>query len=152
MPRVLVLWAAQIDAAIGESNKEMSAISNSYFTVAREAVETLKTGSPAAQQRAQLIEQEMHTAMVKFQISDRVIQRLMNVRAGLVSLGELLESDAGIESVDAWQETLERIRGSYTMAAERRMFDAAVTHRGETGLDTIDIEETGCRLTLFDED
>lgn len=152
MPRVLALWAAQIDAAIGEFNREMGAISDSYFTVAREAIETLKTGSPEAQQRAHVIEQEMHTAMVKFQISDRVIQRLMNVRSGLTALGELLESDAGIESADAWEKTLVRIRESYTMAAERRMFDAAVKHTNEPGSDTPEIEETGCRLILFDED
>lgn len=152
LPRVLSLWAAQIEAAIGETSKEMEAISDSYFTVAKEAVETLKAGPPEAQQRAIIIEQEIHTALVKFQISDRVIQRLMNVRSGLTALGELLESSAGANSAEAWKNTLNTIRDSYTMAAERRMFDAAVNYRNDTDTSAPDIEETGNRLILFDEE
>lgn len=152
LPRVLSLWAAQIEAAIGETSKEMEAISDSYFTVATEAVDALKNGSPEAQQRAHVIEQEIHTALVKFQISDRVIQRLMNVRSGLTKLGDLFESEAATNSAAAWTKTLNAIRNSYTMAAERRMFDAALKHTDGEDISTPDIEETGHRLILFDED
>lgn len=152
MSRVLSLWAAQIDAAIGESHKELEELSESYFSVAREAVAALESGPPETAGRAKLIEEQVHAALVKFQVSDRLMQRLMNVKAGLLVLGDLLQDESALKADKAWQSALELIRSSYTMAAERRMFDAAVRRTDETGASAVDMEETGHRLVLFGED
>ncbi len=149
--QLLSLWSAQINAAIVESHSELESISDSYFVVAREAIEALKVDTPEAIESTMLVEQHINTAMVKFQVSDRLMQRMENVRANLLVLGDYFEKNAQSGSEVCWRKTLETIRSGYTMAAERRMFDAVLnqadTQEGEAESD--DIEETGVRVSLF---
>ncbi len=147
--QLLSLWSAQINAAIIESHAELESISDSYFVVAREAVNALKEDTPEAIESTMLVEQHVNSAMVKFQVSDRLMQRMQNVQANLLLLGEYFEKNAESGTEICWRKTLETIRSGYTMAAERRMFDAALSSTTATEMESEDIEQTGCRVSLF---
>ena len=66
----------------------------------------------------------VHTTVVAFQFYDRMTQKLDHVHNSLASLGALIGDPVRITSANAWNALQSDIRSSYTMEAERAMFDA----------------------------
>ena len=134
--RFLELGAAQLDAAVRESDARVDKLAAAVTAVASDAreLESLARGlgapdpgdpSQARQRIAQLadaLDEHVQSAITALQFYDKLIQRLTHVREGLA-----IPSDSGLGASDPeranWDALLERVRGRYSMVEERVLFD-----------------------------
>jgi len=76
------------------------------------------------------LESDVHGAVVAFQFYDRISQRLDHVCKSLDRLGVLISSPDSLYNPEHWKSFQNDIKGSYTMEAERIMFEHIL--RGES--------------------
>jgi hypothetical protein len=135
MRRFLELGAAQLDAAMRESDTRVDKLAGAVTSVASDARElenqlrTLDSSDPAqsAQARARIgqltesLAQHVQSTITSLQFYDKLIQRLTHVRDGLA-----IPSDSTINGDPAaadWNAMLEQVRSRYSMVEERVLFD-----------------------------
>ncbi|HEY4972653.1 MAG TPA: hypothetical protein VII41_03535 [Steroidobacteraceae bacterium] len=133
--RFLELGAAQLDAAIRESDARVDKLATAVTAVATDAreleaqVQALDSGSGAQQQARERIKQlaaqldaHVQATVTSLQFYDKLIQRLTHVRDGLA-----IPSDSTVSSLDParsdWDSMLEQVRSRYSMVEERVLFD-----------------------------
>jgi hypothetical protein len=133
--RFLELGAAQLDAAIRESDSRVDKLAGAVTAVATDARElemqlsALDSPNPAEAERArQRIRQltdalasHVQATITSLQFYDKLIQRLTHVRDGLA-----IPSDSTVNGVDQssdWSAMLEQVRSRYSMVEERVLFD-----------------------------
>jgi hypothetical protein len=133
--RFLELGAAQLDAAIRESDSRVDKLAGAVTAVATDARElemqlsALDSPTPAEAERArQRIRQltdalasHVQATITSLQFYDKLIQRLTHVRDGLA-----IPSDSTVNGVDKssdWSAMLEQVRSRYSMVEERVLFD-----------------------------
>jgi hypothetical protein len=134
--RFLELGAAQLDAAIRESDSRVDKLAGAVTAVATDARElevqlhTLDSSNPAeaSQARARIrqlteaLAQHVQSTITSLQFYDKLIQRLTHVRDGLA-----IPSDSTIVGTDQagadWTAMLEQVRSKYSMVEERVLFD-----------------------------
>jgi hypothetical protein len=134
--RFLELGAAQLDAAIRESDARVDKLAGAVTAVATDAreletqVQALETGTDAQVQQArgrvrELVAQldtHVQATVTSLQFYDKLIQRLTHVRDGLA-----IPSDSTVSSMDParsdWNSMLEQVRSRYSMVEERVLFD-----------------------------
>jgi hypothetical protein len=134
--RFLELGAAQLDAAIRESDARVDKLAGAVTAVATDAreletqVQALESGTDAQVQQArgrirQLVAQldtHVQATVTSLQFYDKLIQRLTHVRDGLA-----IPSDSTVSSMDParsdWNSMLEQVRSRYSMVEERVLFD-----------------------------
>jgi hypothetical protein len=133
--RFLELGAAQLDAAIRESDARVDKLATAVTAVATDArelevqVQALDSGGPGEQQVRERIRQlaaqldaHVQATVTSLQFYDKLIQRLTHVRDGLA-----IPSDSTVSSLDParsdWNSMLEQVRSRYSMVEERVLFD-----------------------------
>ena len=133
--RFLELGAAQLDAAIRESDARVDKLATAVTAVATDArelevqLQALDSGSPGEQQVRKRIRQlaaqldaHVQATVTSLQFYDKLIQRLTHVRDGLA-----IPSDSTVSSLDParsdWNSMLEQVRSRYSMVEERVLFD-----------------------------
>jgi len=133
--RFLELGAAQLDAAMRESDSRVDKLAGAVTAVATDARElemqlsALDSPTPAEAERArQRIRQltdalasHVQATITSLQFYDKLIQRLTHVRDGLA-----IPSDSTVNGVEAssdWSAMLEQVRSRYSMVEERVLFD-----------------------------
>jgi hypothetical protein len=134
--RFLELGAAQLDAAIRESDARVDKLAGAETAVATDAreletqVQALDSADPAqVQQARQRIRQlavqldaDVQATVTSLQFYDKLIQRLTHVRDGLA-----IPSDSTVTALDParsdWNAMLEQVRSRYSMVEERVLFD-----------------------------
>jgi hypothetical protein len=134
--RFLELGAAQLDAAIRESDARVDKLATAVTAVATDArelaaqVQTLDSGSGAQTQQARerirqlaaQLDAHVQATVTSLQFYDKLIQRLTHVRDGLA-----IPSDSTVSSLDParsdWNSMLEQVRSRYSMVEERVLFD-----------------------------
>jgi hypothetical protein len=134
--RFLELGAAQLDAAIRESDSRVDKLAGAVTDVATDArdlsaqVQSLDSADAAevklARERIkQLTEQldaHVQATIVSLQFYDKLIQRLTHVRDGLA-----IPSDSTVTALDParsdWNAMLDQVRSRYSMVEERVLFD-----------------------------
>jgi hypothetical protein len=134
--RFLELGAAQLDAAIRESDARVDKLAGAVTAVATDAreletqVQALESGTDAQVQQArgrirELVAQldtHVQATVTSLQFYDKLIQRLTHVRDGLA-----IPSDSTVSSMDParsdWNSMLEQVRSRYSMVEERVLFD-----------------------------
>jgi septal ring factor EnvC (AmiA/AmiB activator) len=134
--RFLELGAAQLDAAIRESDARVDKLAGAVTAVATDAreletqVQALDSADPAeVQQARQRIRQlavqldaDVQATVTSLQFYDKLIQRLTHVRDGLA-----IPSDSTVTALDParsdWNAMLEQVRSRYSMVEERVLFD-----------------------------
>lgn len=134
--RFLELGAAQLDAAIRESDGRVDQLASSVTAVATGArelgdhVQKLDRASGAdlrkvrerIQQLADALNTQVQQTITALQFYDKLIQRLTHVRDGLA-----IPSDLTAQAKDAlntdWNQMLEQVRARYSMVEERVLFD-----------------------------
>ena len=132
--RLVSLSAALIESAIEEAMEDIEALTQSFLEVAektqsldgvaRSLIEDAERVSmDELMAHSQIINREVHNAVGKLQLCDRLAQRLGNVRNNLSELAALLSESSQLHSAERWQGFLQRIRSQYTMEEERLMFD-----------------------------
>jgi septal ring factor EnvC (AmiA/AmiB activator) len=134
--RFLELGAAQLDAAIRESDARVDKLATAVTAVATDArefdthVQALDCGDPAQVQQARerikqlaaQLDAHVQATVTSLQFYDKLIQRLTHVRDGLA-----IPSDSTVSSLDParsdWNAMLEQVRSRYSMVEERVLFD-----------------------------
>ena len=69
------------------------------------------------------IQKQIQQAVHAFQFYDRVCQRLDHVARSLEKMSGLMQDNAQLSEPEEWQNLKNYIKGSYTMEAERIMFE-----------------------------
>jgi hypothetical protein len=133
--RFLELGAAQLDAAMRESDSRVDKLASAVTAVATDArelemqLQALESSSPEESGRArQRIRQlsdalaaHVQATITSLQFYDKLIQRLTHVRDGLA-----IPSDStalGVDKGSDWNAMLEQVRSRYSMVEERVLFD-----------------------------
>jgi len=134
--RFLELGAAQLDAAIRESDARVDQLACAITSVATDArdleaqVQLLDSPEPAAvtQARARItrltgaLGAHVQATITALQFYDKLIQRLTHVREGLAIPSDSTAGDANLAASD-WSALLEQVRSRYSMVEERVLFD-----------------------------
>lgn len=134
---MLALAVAQIEASMAEGDESISTLSNAFTFIAaslhdwREKQTAALTQSAidqsqidALEQNADSVQAQVNNAIIAFQFYDRLTQRLHHVKSSLLDLGDLIGDGSRLYNPEAWQSLQQGIKKSYTMEAERAMFDA----------------------------
>jgi len=134
--RFLELGAAQLDAAMRESDARVDKLAGAVTAVATDArelemqVQALESADPAQvqlareriKQLAAQLDTDVQATVTSLQFYDKLIQRLTHVRDGLA-----IPSDSTVTSLDParsdWNSMLEQVRSRYSMVEERVLFD-----------------------------
>jgi hypothetical protein len=134
--RFLELGAAQLDAAIRESDTRVDQLACAITAVAADARELegqlreLDSTDPAVVQQARAritrladaLGAHVQASITALQFYDKLIQRLTHVREGLAIPSDSTASAVSAASAD-WSALLEQVRARYSMVEERVLFD-----------------------------
>ncbi|MGH8606531.1 MAG: STAS domain-containing protein [Gammaproteobacteria bacterium] len=133
--RMLDLAIAQIEAALGEGDDGMAALSGSFAGIASElkAMEQALWEIPSDQAPVELVDtvesyrqaiaKNVSAAVVGLQFYDQLVQRLSHARDGLACLAELVVDESRARLPAAWSDLMQTLRAKYSMSQERSLFD-----------------------------
>jgi len=134
--RFLELGAAQLDAAMRESDSRVDKLAGAVTAVATDArelqmqLQALESSDPAESAKArkrirQLTEAlatHVQSTIASLQFYDKLIQRLTHVRDGLAIPSDSTANGSDPAGSD-WNAMLEQVRSKYSMVEERVLFD-----------------------------
>ncbi|NOY83866.1 MAG: hypothetical protein GXO96_03400, partial [Nitrospirae bacterium] len=129
---MLSLSVAQIDRAMNEGTDSVSALTDSFTSMAQSASFIDKAGAALTDTKekntilknSQIISSQMQSAIVAFQFYDKLSQRLNHVCNSLSSLSELVGDSERLFNPSEWKSLQEKIRSKYPTESDKRMFDA----------------------------
>lgn len=132
---MLYLAVCQIEATLEDSNTSVNTLTQSFTALANhtqsvsDQVQGLTEPSELDQfkqditQTASDLTSNISSSVQAFQFYDRVCQRLDHVARSLENVSGLLSSDERANDQNEWEKVQESIKSSYTMEAERIMFE-----------------------------
>ncbi len=132
---MLYLAICQIDSTMNDSNASVSTLTHSFTTLATHTQsvsdqvqsltepEELENFKQDLSDTAKEIQANISASVQAFQFYDRVCQRLDHVSKSLEHVSELLASENRFSEPVEWQKVQLDIKSSYTMEAERIMFE-----------------------------
>ncbi|HEX4024595.1 MAG TPA: hypothetical protein VHX52_07825 [Steroidobacteraceae bacterium] len=134
--RFLELGAAQLDAAIRDSDARVDQLADAITSVATDArelqaqLQVLDSPDAAAVQQARtritrlsdMLGAHVQATITALQFYDKLIQRLTHVREGLAIPSDSAAGAVNLGSSD-WNALLEQVRSRYSMVEERVLFD-----------------------------
>lgn len=131
---MLALAVAQVESSMTDGAQSVGTLTASFTQMAQyikkirvvtEKVtpEKLPQFKSVIQNTAQELEENVLSAVIAFQFYDRISQRLDHVCNSLDKLGTLINDSNSLYNPEKWRELQEQIKGSYTMEAERIMFE-----------------------------
>ncbi len=135
---MLELSAAQIEAAMKDSNASVDVLTASFTSMAgymrmiTDTVATLPDQGDNADARQTLlgaadqVSGMVHQAIIAFQFYDKLVQRLAHVTQSLGGLSGLVSDQRRIFNPQEWVDLQERIRAKYTTPDECEMFEAVI--------------------------
>lgn len=135
---MLELAAAQIEAAMRDSNASIDVLTDSFTSMAgymrmiSETVAAMPARDDTAEARDSLLQVSgqvsgmMHHAIVAFQFYDKLVQRLAHVGHGLGALSGLVSDQRRLYNPGEWVGLQEKIRSKYTTRDEVAMFEAVM--------------------------
>lgn len=132
----LELGAAQLDAAVRESDARVDVLAGTIGMLASDACDLKKAtrrwaagaaGAPSdlpaeIQRLAEAIDQQAQAAITALQFYDKLIQRLTHVRDGLAIPADSTAA-VGPYATPNWSRLLEQVRARYSTVEERVLFD-----------------------------
>ena len=134
--RFLELGAAQLDAAIRESDSRVDKLASGVAAIATDARELQAqarglegcSDEEAARVRericelAERLDGHVQATVTSLQFYDKLIQRLTHVREGLAIPSDSQVAEQG-PAQSEWNSLLEQVRSRYSMVEERVLFD-----------------------------
>lgn len=132
---MLYLAICQIEATMSDSNKSVDTLTSGFTALAghTQSVSSQIQGLTEPSQLDRFKEDIQRTAselngnisasIQAFQFYDRVCQRLQHVTQSLEKVSGLLDSEQTLQNPSSWTNIQEEIKSSYTMEAERIMFE-----------------------------
>lgn len=131
--RLLALNVAQIHTGLSEGDSSIDTLSNSFQQLANFCEQINQLDAEQDLQQIQQIKDiagnmsgHVTGAIVAFQFYDRLCQRLEHVQDNLHMLSELVTDTGHIDSSEGWQSLRDKIKSSYTMETEHKMYDAVM--------------------------
>ncbi len=132
---MLYLAVCQIEATMNDANTSVNTLTESFTRLANHTrdvgshVQNLSQTDELTEFKAEVtatadeIQENISKAIQAFQFYDRVCQRVDHVARSLEQTSDLLEDKDNITQRMAWREIQNKIKSSYTMEAERIMFE-----------------------------
>lgn len=127
---LLALAIAQIDHSIQDGNESVGTLTSSFTKIANNTHTLTRFFEQQDESLPDEIHNAIHTigaetqkAIMAFQFYDRLSQRMEHVEENLERMGHLISDPQERYKAHAWKSLQELIKGSYTMEAERLMFD-----------------------------
>ncbi|PCK10126.1 MAG: hypothetical protein COA42_00595 [Alteromonadaceae bacterium] len=146
---MLYLAVCQIETTMHEANQSVDTLTSSFtklanhtFSVSEQINDLHKVSQLASFKKdiahtATELQANIGSSVEAFQFYDRVCQRIDHVARSLEKVSNLLNDEKNIEKQNAWKRVQEEIKGSYTMEAERIMFEYIM--RGGSVAEALDI-------------
>lgn len=146
---MLYLAVCQIETTMTDANSSVDVLTQSFTQLAGhtndvstqvqtlDKVEQLAKFKEDLSQTAIEIQTNINSSIRAFQFYDRVCQRIDHVARSLEKVSNILQDTGEIENPTAWKDIQEQIKSSYTMEAERIMFEYIM--RGGTVKEALDI-------------
>lgn len=132
---MLYLAVCQIEATLNDSNSSVETLTKSFTTLANHTgevsnhvqhvtkVEELQEFKDDLVKTAGEMQSNINSSIQAFQFYDRVCQRLDHVARSLEKVTSLMEDTSRLGDPDEWKNVQHKIKESYTMEAERIMFE-----------------------------
>jgi len=132
---MLYLAVCQIESTLTDSNNSVNTLTGSFTALAThthevsEQVQRLNNPSELDEFKKDIsdtaaeLQTNISASVEAFQFYDRVCQRLEHVAHSLESVSDLLECDQRLQDETEWRSVQSSIKSSYTMEAERIMFE-----------------------------
>lgn len=132
---MLYLAVCQIETTMTEANTSVDTLTQSFTHLAGHTrhvsgqikeiskIEDLEVFKKDVTQTADEIQTNISRAIQAFQFYDRVCQRVDHVARSLEKVSRLLEDDRNLNNKESWLDIQNQIKSSYTMEAERIMFE-----------------------------
>ncbi|MFT7560901.1 MAG: hypothetical protein ACI93R_002824 [Flavobacteriales bacterium] len=132
---MLFLAICQIEATMTDSNKAVDTLTESFTALANHTqsvsaqIQELTEPEQLAKFKVDIsetaanLQNNISASIQAFQFYDRVCQRLEHVSTSLENVCGLLDSDISMQNPGSWKKIQEQIKSSYTMEAERIMFE-----------------------------
>ena len=132
---MLYLAVCQIEATLADSNSSVDTLTKSFTTLANhtqevssqiqslDKVEQLDAFKKDLADTANEMTANISSSVQAFQFYDRVCQRIDHVARSLEKVTQILEHPEAIHSQNSWKNIQSQIKSSYTMEAERIMFE-----------------------------
>jgi len=132
---MLYLAVCQIEATMTDSNNSVNVLTNSFTQLAHQTQhvcthlqnlnepDQLELFKHDLHNAALQIQVDINASVEAFQFYDRVCQRLDHVSKSLEKVSTVVSDDIQRQSKDSWVKIQEEIKNSYSMEAERIMFE-----------------------------
>jgi len=132
---MLYLAVCQIEATMNDSNKSVDTLTESFTKLATHTgdfsdqiqkisqVEELEVFKQDINTTAASMQENINDSIHAFQFYDRVCQRLDHVARSLEKVSSLMEDEKLVFQESEWRKLQDKIKSSYTMDAERIMFE-----------------------------
>jgi hypothetical protein len=131
---MLSLAVAQVESSMTDGDQSVNTLTESFThmakyikrirTVAQKVTpSTLTSFQEVIENTAKTLEENVQDAVVAFQFYDRISQRLEHVCNSLNQLGDIINDPTALYNPDSWNTLQKEIKSSYTMEAERIMFE-----------------------------
>jgi hypothetical protein len=147
---MLALTVAQIETSMKEGDKSVNQLTDSFTDLASHSQEIISeakkldenTPHEALIRKNMLVATEdltgkIQQAVIAFQFYDRLSQRLDHASHSLEKIGHLIADSDDRYEESAWRKVQSEIKSSYTMEAERIMFEHIM--RGHSVAEALEI-------------
>ena len=147
---MLALTVAQIETSMKEGDKSVNQLTDSFTDLASHSQEIIKEAQKLDEniphealirenmlQAAEGLTGKIQQAVIAFQFYDRLSQRLDHASHSLEKIGHLIADSADRYEENAWRKVQNEIKSSYTMEAERIMFEHIM--RGHSVAEALEI-------------
>lgn len=132
---MLYLAVCQIEATMTDSNKSVDTLTDSFTKLATHTsdvsaqvqdlsrVDELEAFKSDIATTATELNNNISSSIQAFQFYDRVCQRLDHVARSLENVSSLMSQENSLQNPEEWRRLQLKIKNSYTMEAERIMFE-----------------------------
>ncbi len=131
---MLALAVAQVESSMTDGEQSVSTLTRSFTHMAdyvqkirkvtkKVTPEKLDQFRDIIEDTTENLEHQVQDAVVAFQFYDRITQRLDHVCTSLDRLGTLISEPDLLFNPESWKSLQSDIKSSYTMEAERIMFE-----------------------------
>jgi hypothetical protein len=147
---MLALTVAQIETSMKEGDQSVNQLTDSFTDLASHSQEIIAEAQkldPNIPHEAKIRKNMLYAAegltgkiqqaVIAFQFYDRLSQRLDHASHSLEKIGHLIADSAERYQENAWRSVQEDIKSSYTMEAERIMFEHIM--RGHSVAEALEI-------------
>lgn len=132
---MLYLAVCQIETTLSDSNSAVNTLTQSFVQLAEHAgainrqIQEIQHVEDLARFKADMASttaemgSNISASVEAFQFYDRICQRLDHIARGLERVSAVMEDSQQLNSPASWGQIQQDIRNSYTMEAERIMFE-----------------------------